>query len=512
MSATTRGQGTALIVLGMHESGTSAMAGVLHHLGADAPLHLMEPSPTSHLGYGECDSACAFDDGALASHAVERTDWMPADDSWLRTESTADLIREVGPLVKSEFGESQLFVLQDPRLSRLTTLWLEGLARLAIESKAVIMLRNPMETARSLHRRNGIALEDGLLIWLRYLLDAEKNTRDTSRVFVSYEDLLSDWHKTSERIMNELGVVWPRSPGVPAAEIEKFLAPSLRHHTDVIADLDSQSRIGPLVARAYEVLLGFCEDENRADALAVLDGIRENFATGFQESGDIPVGARVDPSRVSHSTDEPGAESEVLRVRVSELEAELAGVREESEALRGILDKTEIDNDRLQSSLENRFRELSQMARIVHERDRLLMLREAERDRMILAQTSRHWRLLLASRELLQRTKPRTPSQKRQAATIRSSNYFDSAWYLDQYPDVRAGDTDPARHYVCIGAMQGRDPGPNFSTLGYLISNLDVAKAGENPLLHFIWAGEGEGRSTGVDEKPRYGSLEAAQG
>lgn len=35
---------TALIVLGMHRSGTSALAGVLGHLGAALPQDLMAPS------------------------------------------------------------------------------------------------------------------------------------------------------------------------------------------------------------------------------------------------------------------------------------------------------------------------------------------------------------------------------------------------------------------------------------------------------------------------------------
>ena len=41
---------TSLIVLGMHRSGTSALAGVLGHLGAALPQDLMAPSDMNAKG------------------------------------------------------------------------------------------------------------------------------------------------------------------------------------------------------------------------------------------------------------------------------------------------------------------------------------------------------------------------------------------------------------------------------------------------------------------------------
>src|SRR5689334_11506011 len=44
---------TAIIVLGMHRSGTSALAGTLHHLGVELGEHLMSASPDNQRGYWE---------------------------------------------------------------------------------------------------------------------------------------------------------------------------------------------------------------------------------------------------------------------------------------------------------------------------------------------------------------------------------------------------------------------------------------------------------------------------
>jgi len=81
----------------------------------------------------------------------------------------------------------------------------------------------------------------------------------------------------------------------------------------------------------------------------------------------------------------------------------------------------------------------------------------------------------------------------RQRDLIQRSMFFNREWYLTQYPDVGAADIDPALHYLLHGASEGRDPGPEFSTAGYLRANPDVAAFG-NPLLHYILYLEAEGR------------------
>ena len=71
---------------------------------------------------------------------------------------------------------------------------------------------------------------------------------------------------------------------------------------------------------------------------------------------------------------------------------------------------------------------------------------------------------------------------------------FDREWYLQQYPDVRAGELDPYDHYLRHGAAEGRDPSPLFDTDWYLQQNPDVRESGGNPLVHFYLHGAAEGR------------------
>ncbi len=85
-----------------------------------------------------------------------------------------------------------------------------------------------------------------------------------------------------------------------------------------------------------------------------------------------------------------------------------------------------------------------------------------------------------------------------QARRIASSSWFDADWYRTVYPDAATSGLDPALHYLVHGAPAGRDPGPSFSTTGYVRRYPDVG--GINPLLHYLDVGAAEGRVVKVGE------------
>jgi hypothetical protein len=121
-------------------------------------------------------------------------------------------------------------------------------------------------------------------------------------------------------------------------------------------------------------------------------------------------------------------------------------------------------------------------------------------------------------RALIERGGPqlrRTARLYRDAWTLLRSGWFDVGWYRATYADVGAAGVHPIKHYLLAGAAEGRDPGPRFSTRGYLRHNPDVAAAGINPLLHFIRHGRREGRGqsgvlAGPDARPGVGDGQLA--
>ncbi|CAM4092525.1 hypothetical protein [Bordetella tumulicola] len=73
---------------------------------------------------------------------------------------------------------------------------------------------------------------------------------------------------------------------------------------------------------------------------------------------------------------------------------------------------------------------------------------------------------------------------------VQGSEYFNATWYLETYPDVAKSGMEPAMHYVKFGAMEGRDPGPRFSTMGYIREYPAVLDQKMNPLVHYMTFGK----------------------
>jgi hypothetical protein len=86
---------------------------------------------------------------------------------------------------------------------------------------------------------------------------------------------------------------------------------------------------------------------------------------------------------------------------------------------------------------------------------------------------------------LATRLRSRSP-EAAQVELVRSSSLFDAVWYLSHHPHVVETGLSPAEHYVRLGAVEGLDPGPDFSTDDYLRGHPDVAKSRENPLVHYL--------------------------
>src|ERR1700712_4842245 len=87
-------------------------------------------------------------------------------------------------------------------------------------------------------------------------------------------------------------------------------------------------------------------------------------------------------------------------------------------------------------------------------------------------------------------------------AALRASHLFDSAWYLQQNPDVAETGNDPLEHFCRWGWSEERAASAWFDTSWYLEQNPDVTAAEVNPLLHYAHWGDAEGRRPAPDFDP----------
>ncbi|MBE7527711.1 MAG: CDP-glycerol glycerophosphotransferase family protein [Burkholderiales bacterium] len=76
---------------------------------------------------------------------------------------------------------------------------------------------------------------------------------------------------------------------------------------------------------------------------------------------------------------------------------------------------------------------------------------------------------------------------------LQQCSWFNTTWYLTQYPEVKESGADPVEHYFYQGANEGKNPGPFFDTSRYLEQHPDISENDLNPLLHYVEIGFYEG-------------------
>lgn len=83
------------------------------------------------------------------------------------------------------------------------------------------------------------------------------------------------------------------------------------------------------------------------------------------------------------------------------------------------------------------------------------------------------------------------------ADMVATSGLFDSVFYHQAYPDVRASGLAPLEHFMKFGLLAGRHPSSRFNPDVYVGLHNDVGGAGES-LLHYLHHGRAEGRAIGT--------------
>lgn len=270
-------QRIAIVVLGMHRSGTSALTRVLSLLGADLPKYVMGAAPTNEAGHWEPDRLVALHDEMLTEARGDWADWRRFDTASLGPERLAFYRQRIQEELAVEFGTSTLFVIKDPRVSRFVPLYADVFRRLGIDDRYVLCLRNPLSVAQSLTSRDGLPPAAGLVLWLRHVLDAEIATRSRTRCVIQFEALLDDWRSVVQQITDELRVSWPIGAVDGARAIEEFLRQELDHHRTSSSELADWPAAQGWVMDAYRASQMLSANMKASRAEAVLDRVRLEF-------------------------------------------------------------------------------------------------------------------------------------------------------------------------------------------------------------------------------------------
>lgn len=219
---------SAVLIVGMHRSGTSAVAGSLARLGVALGQQLLAAGEDNRKGYFEHEEAVRLDDALLDALDRRWDDPRPLPDDWLATEAAQAAGDAIARLLADEFAGMPLLGFKDPRFCRLLPLWKAALRRAGIEPCVLLVVRHPFEVAASLRRRNGFAPALSQALWLGHMLAAERDSRDCRRAVVAYDDLLGQPEAVLQRAVAELGLS-DRLVTAPLTRLTGFVSAEERH-------------------------------------------------------------------------------------------------------------------------------------------------------------------------------------------------------------------------------------------------------------------------------------------
>jgi hypothetical protein len=188
----------AIVVTGMHRSGTSCIMGLLARCGyslgtSHRLIHANVPQFDNQRGHFENVTFIRINQDILEY----------AGGSWA-TLPPQEAIEATYDAVKDDLLEfCRVFdghILKDPRFCVTLPLWRECLPI----RNLVICLRNPMSVARSLKKRNGVPLSQGLKLWYEYNLRLTRNLEGISAVVIDYDRFQRSLEKEFCRLLEAI--------------------------------------------------------------------------------------------------------------------------------------------------------------------------------------------------------------------------------------------------------------------------------------------------------------------
>jgi hypothetical protein len=314
----------------MHRSGTSAMTRVVNLLGADIAGDLVDGIPGDNdRGFWESHATYRLHDRLFAAFDSAWHDPYPLPDGWQEADAAREAKRAIRDHIDREFAISRMFVVKDPRMTRVLPLWLEALDELAIAPVIVIPFRNPLEVAASLERRDGLTPARSLLAYIQCNLEVERASRGRRRMFQPYDDLISDWRSFAEKLACSGGPdAKALSPAI-AGDIDSFLSADLKRHQATRASLASVPTGAAMLAEIYDRMVQAAATGNETSLRAYFDRVREGFGEMAKLFGTVASAQAKDhrdeitrlKAKAGAEIARRAAETNELRAQVNALEA-----------------------------------------------------------------------------------------------------------------------------------------------------------------------------------------------
>lgn len=317
-----------ITILSLPRSGTSLAANIIGTLGATLPDDCIPPHADINPD-GFFESATLLDIRVNVEAALGLNFAFPL--SWCEPEWAAALARpEIQPLIEravAYFARQRSagvkdFVFKDPRTAAILPFWLEVFRRSRAKVHFVVAVRDPVVTAKSIHRFNHHSLVMGTLFWLEAFTRIFATLKRTPFTLIVYDK----WFESDQQVRQVAQSLFKAEPSEETLELVRSdnIKPLLNRSAAVAHD--RPEAIFELANSLYDAILKL-PAANRGVRVKVLD-LAHSFDMTVKALGNVLYPAALDRMMAFDQR------ALVMETRINDLEAELAGMREAAQAAR----------------------------------------------------------------------------------------------------------------------------------------------------------------------------------
>ncbi|MGO8674050.1 MAG: sulfotransferase family protein [Capsulimonadaceae bacterium] len=234
-------------IIGMHRSGTSLAARLLNiagaYLGDDD--NLVPADESNPAGYWENTHFHGFNERILNEFGGAWYIPPVLPDGWLDNEKVVGWRRDAADIVSARYAGHDVWAWKEPRTTLLLPFW----RQVVPDAMFWTCVRNPIDVAASLAKRDTFSFEHSVAIWHIYTLRALQESAGAPVVLTHYEDLMADTRASLSPVLEMAGLT-ERMSDEQWTEILQFTNAELTHHRHTLDDVENDRRV-PATTRAF---------------------------------------------------------------------------------------------------------------------------------------------------------------------------------------------------------------------------------------------------------------------
>lgn len=265
-----------VLVTGAGRSGTSTISGTLSQLGLHLPKPLVRGNGSNPRGHFESRWVVDFHREILAKARTSDIDGNPTATDRVSKVLQRPAIRRRLKAWLTELPSPEQVVIKDPRTVWAVPLW-ESLASSVDASICYLtMLRHPAEVLGSRSAYYSTATDPvrarsahigRLAGWINVNLVNERQIRGRPRVFVRYDDLITDWRSTLLVVAKELSLEFNTDlSSEEPSPVDDFIEPGLRRIRATFDEFDMPAELVSIAEGVWDAgvsLTGGNESDKR---------------------------------------------------------------------------------------------------------------------------------------------------------------------------------------------------------------------------------------------------------